>query len=62
MAIKVKVTLLDANDGGKEKNLGTICIANDGSGTPEIGNYNILFENRDVPKQSLLSQIWQPSF
>jgi hypothetical protein len=44
--IEIKIDLVPFGDESKRKNLRTIIIANDLTGTNEIGNYDVLSKDR----------------
>jgi len=46
--IKVTVELVPFGDNDKKKELGSLKIINDGTGTLERGNYNITFTEKDM--------------
>lgn len=52
--IRVTIEVLPGGDASKKRHLGTIDIANDGTGTSEEGNYSVRLSKFGDPNQTWL--------
>lgn len=52
--IRVTIEILPSGDEGRKKHVGTVEIANDGTGSPDVGNYSIRLAKFSTPNQTWL--------
>jgi hypothetical protein len=52
--LRVTIEVLPSGDENRKRHLGTVEIANDGTGSPEVGNYSIRLAKFGRPNQTWL--------
>lgn len=55
--IRVTVELISANGSHRDRVLGTMEIANDGTGTADVGNYRVKLHAEYTPKEGRHAQV-----